>query len=44
MVTEWEHRRLRMTINDIIEQIKDIESVKVSTTKNHISASLNYSE
>ncbi|XP_050303153.1 cilia- and flagella-associated protein 43 [Anthonomus grandis grandis] len=30
MATEWEHMRLRMTINDLIEKKKDIESVKFS--------------
>lgn len=29
MVTEWEHMRLRMKINDFIEQKRDIENVKV---------------
>lgn len=29
MATEWEHMRLRMKINDFIEQKRDIENVKV---------------
>lgn len=35
MATEWEHMRLRMKINDFIEQKRDIENVKVvkKTTK-----------
>ncbi|CAG9769684.1 unnamed protein product [Ceutorhynchus assimilis] len=28
MVTEWKHMKLRMLINDYIEEIKDIEAVK----------------
>nr|CAI5834168.1 unnamed protein product [Callosobruchus analis] len=28
MVTEWEHQRERMEINDLIEQINDVKSVK----------------
>lgn len=29
MATEWEHQNMRMTINDYIEHIHDIENVKV---------------
>lgn len=29
MATEWEHQKMRMTINDYIEHIHDIDGVKV---------------
>ena len=33
MATEWEHMYLRMQINDLIEQKRDISVVKVLNSK-----------
>lgn len=30
MATEWEHQKMRMQINDYVEQIKDVDGVKVA--------------
>lgn len=38
MATEWEHQKMRMTINDYIEHIDDIDGVKVSQNNDQAGA------
>ncbi|KAJ8982465.1 hypothetical protein NQ317_000423 [Molorchus minor] len=35
MAVEWEHKRLRMIINDLIDQIADIEAVQLTKEMQH---------